>query len=154
MSWPGVRLLAETPSAGVLARRAALPGPMQGKKNPQRVYMPYAAEHGPELGRLWQTWAAHPADRVAAASVCASASRHMLSVTSENVSPAESCLSAGALATPLAESIPMYRPQSMAIPLNMAVSCHHAKEALHHILPWACWQAHLLSKRGCQRQKR
>lgn len=67
--------------------------------------MLYAAKQGPELGRLWQTWAAHPADRVAAASVCASASRHMHSVTSENVSPAGSCLSAGALATPLAELI-------------------------------------------------
>ena len=96
--------------------------------------MLYAAKQGPELGRLGHTWAAHAADTVAAASVCASASRHMLSVTSENVSPAETCLSAGALATPLAKSTSKSGLKSLTFPLDMAISCHRAKEALHHIL--------------------
>jgi hypothetical protein len=60
-----------------------------------------------------QTWARHPADRVAAASVWPSASRQKLSVTSEKVSPAENCLIADASPHPQ-QSQMKYRLQKMA----------------------------------------
>ena len=64
-------------------------GQCMAKRTLRSVHMLYAAKYWPELGRLGHTWAAHAADTVAAASVCTSASKHMISVTSENVLPAE-----------------------------------------------------------------